>query len=315
MFVLHDRLHLVHLATESHEQVAADVRMTGDAGQNALQDKGGFARIIRATAGVLEGDHAIHVRKIPLQHIGSEPFSDVSRNGCGTVHAGNDRDVIARAGAIARTGEALKGAQLIVGIMVDLAGVGAIGVITIECTQFHVMHVHMVPHRDVTICKSNGLTVTFHRVTVCNRLNTDLVSRRNRLIGPQWRRRTGQLCSLRNRPLGDRHGIFRVHHQQDITEWQGSFLSRGRHAVLLTRLMAEHETKCAGDESLDYMNDVLLDLTRVQQTGGFEIRKCRIRYSRCSRSPDRAAFTTEGFGWLGDLRSCWWRGQESGHSD
>src|SRR6185503_12157291 len=94
---LAEGIDLVDFATEADEDVAGDVRMPGDAGEDALQHGLRFAGIHRAAALVGESDDAIDIRKIPREVRRAEAVADVMGDAGRAVDAGNDGDVVARA--------------------------------------------------------------------------------------------------------------------------------------------------------------------------------------------------------------------------
>ena len=109
---LANRGDLVDLTTQADHHITADIRVPGDARQHALKNFFRFPGIERAAALMREGDDAIHVREIALELFGPKVIANVVRNGSGTVHAGNDGQIITCAHAPARAGIALKVAHL-----------------------------------------------------------------------------------------------------------------------------------------------------------------------------------------------------------
>ena len=97
-------------AAQADQQIAADVRMPGNAGHDAIEHLM-IESLERhaAAAAVGEGHDAVDVGKIALQHFAIEPPGDVAADRGRAIDRRDHGDVVARAGPAAGAGIAQEG--------------------------------------------------------------------------------------------------------------------------------------------------------------------------------------------------------------
>ena len=108
VFALHAS-DLEHLAAEPHDQNAGDVGVGGIAPLRALQRLEALALVGHAAAGAMhQSDYAVDVRVLVEDAGPLDLFRHEPRHGGRAVHAGEDREVVARPGPPAGAPEALE---------------------------------------------------------------------------------------------------------------------------------------------------------------------------------------------------------------
>src|SRR6266516_4836750 len=134
-----------------------------------------IARLNGAAALVRERNHSVHVGKIAPDFLRLEPVFDVMRYGRRTVHAGDDREVIARADAPAGARETLERRHFLRRIIIDGFDICAKGVVARKILHDEIVRVHVVAGSDVPFCEANDLAVFFDGRAVGNWLDRHLV--------------------------------------------------------------------------------------------------------------------------------------------
>src|SRR5205814_8193458 len=125
---------------------------------------------------VRERADTVHIRKIASEVLELEPVFDVVRHRGGTIHAGNDRDVIPRSNASAGTSVALEGAHLFRRVIVHRPGSGAKIVVAGKIPHFEIVSVHVIAGRDVSFGKPDGLSIFSDGRAVRDRIDRYLVA-------------------------------------------------------------------------------------------------------------------------------------------
>ena len=166
---------LVHFAAEPDDQHAPEVRMVAVALQHAHQRVEAFALVGHAAALIVhDRGEAVDIgearQQQPVRRLG-----DGIADGGGAVHRGEDADVVARAHAPARPGEALEGGAR--GRRMEHAG-GA-GLIGMAVRHGGIVAVHMGAGGDVFGRDRHHLAVFDDRRTLRHRGDREFVPLRN----------------------------------------------------------------------------------------------------------------------------------------
>lgn len=132
MIVLNQRADLVDLASQADEEIAADVRMSSDAGQRALQQHVVLAADARRAAeAVRDGDDPVHIGEVG-QQLRREVVGDAANCMRRAVHRADHRDVVARADTAIRTRIAHEPSPPVLRHECNRPDVGAKGVVLLE---------------------------------------------------------------------------------------------------------------------------------------------------------------------------------------
>ena len=118
-------LDLVELAAEPNHHVAGDIGVPRHAGQHPLQHRQRLAQIGHTTSLVREGNHPVHIGEVALELLMPKAVPHVTGHRSGTVHAGNDRQVVARAHPAPGAGVALEITHLFRRVVTNGPGIRA----------------------------------------------------------------------------------------------------------------------------------------------------------------------------------------------
>jgi len=92
-----DLVELVDLATEPNHHAAGDVGVSRNPGQDAHEDLVGCPGLKAAAPFVGKGDDAVDIGEVASEQTVGKPVLNVTRDGGGAIHAGDDGEVIAGA--------------------------------------------------------------------------------------------------------------------------------------------------------------------------------------------------------------------------
>ncbi len=136
-----------------------------------------------AAAGLVgQRDHAVDIGKIGERIVAGErilleDIGDEARDMRAAIHRGEDADIVAGGDAAVGAADAVEeGGQIVVRQRLD---VDAIGIVLVEIAHAAVLGVHVLAGRDGLRRKADDLAVAADRLARRDRLDRDLVARRN----------------------------------------------------------------------------------------------------------------------------------------
>ncbi len=166
-------------ATEADEDVAGDIGVAGEAGEDALEEGEGFACGQGAAALVGEGDDAVDAGKVPGQVGAAEAVADELGDGGRAIDAGDHGEVIARAGAAAGSGVAEELAWRGGGEGGERFGLEAELVGGVQRSDLEVVVMDVVAGADGGAGEADGVTVFVDGLAGGDRAEGDLVAGRD----------------------------------------------------------------------------------------------------------------------------------------
>ena len=178
----HQPADLVDLAAEAQHDHGGEIRMPRKAAERAAKQR---QRLVlgHAAAGLVgQRHHAVDIgeigeRIVAGERILLEDIGDEAGDMGAAIHRGEDADIVAGGDAAVGTADAVEErGQIEVRRRLD---VDAIGIVLVEIAHAAVLRVHVLAGRDRLRRKADDLAVAADRLASRDRLDRDLVARRN----------------------------------------------------------------------------------------------------------------------------------------